>query len=42
YQLLSGKAKLKFIKGSDHCYSSPEYYAELVEEIVQFVKKHII
>lgn len=42
HQLLGSKAKLKFIKGSDHCYSSPEYYGELVEAIVEFAKKHII
>jgi len=41
-QLLGSKAKLKFIKGADHCYSSPEYYAELVKEIVLFVKEYII
>lgn len=42
YQLLGSKAKLKFIKGSDHCYSSPKYYGELINEIVEFVKEHII
>lgn len=41
-QLLGGRAKLKFIKGSDHCYSSPEYYEELVKQIVKFVKAYIL
>lgn len=41
-QLLGSKAKLKFIKGSDHCYSSPEYYEELVKQIIKFVEGYIL
>ncbi|MFL0196725.1 alpha/beta hydrolase family protein [Clostridium sp. WILCCON 0269] len=42
HELLGSKSKLKFIKGSDHCYSSPEYYEELIKAIVEFVMEHIL
>jgi pimeloyl-ACP methyl ester carboxylesterase len=40
--IISGKTLLKLVKGSDHCYDSPEYMNSLVNYIRWFTEKFII
>ncbi|MBC2582516.1 S9 family peptidase [Clostridium sp. DJ247] len=41
-EILQYKARLKFVKGADHCYTTPEYHNELIEEIVSFAENNIL
>ncbi|WP_446898997.1 alpha/beta hydrolase family protein [Clostridium sp. LBM24168] len=40
--IISGKTLLKFVKGSDHCYDSPEYLNSLINYIRWFAERFII